>query len=171
MYKLQCGDLSPLFNAKLAEQDFRGLENFVDANARPILEKGARLSKLRPGKAVTSHTQSTGFATPCFPFISWARFSFDRSERTRTKIGISNHSCKGALKSFLVTLGGTPMFRLAARRTTHDSGAALSGIAAGEAPIFGGEGGASVRRTGMMQNRKTSQIAAAADQEPAAVDL
>ena len=38
------------------------------------LGEGARLSKLRLGKAVTSHTQSTGFATPCFPFTPWARF-------------------------------------------------------------------------------------------------
>ena len=44
------------------------LRTFVEARRTP--EEGARLSKLRPGKAVTSHTQSTGFATPCFLFTS-----------------------------------------------------------------------------------------------------
>ncbi len=73
---MDCGDLSPLFHAKLAEPDFRVLATFIETKQTfgPSWkgEKGARLSKLRLGKAVTSHTQSTGFATPCFPFIPWA---------------------------------------------------------------------------------------------------
>ena len=61
--------------------------------------EGARLSKLRLGKAVTSHTQSMGFATTCFPFTPWALFRCDRLKRTRTRIGRSNHSCNASLKS------------------------------------------------------------------------
>ena len=68
--------------------------------------EGARLSKLRLGKAVTSHTQSTGFATPCFSFSPWARFRCDRSERTRTRIGMSNHSCHVSPN----LIGVTPVF-------------------------------------------------------------
>ncbi len=62
---VDCGDLSPLFHAKLAELDFRGLVTFVQAGERLThFGEGALLSKLRLGKAVTSHTQSMGFATP-----------------------------------------------------------------------------------------------------------
>ena len=39
---LDCGDLSPLFHAKLAEPDFRGLATFIEAKRKsdPILRRG-----------------------------------------------------------------------------------------------------------------------------------
>ena len=93
-------------------------------------EEGARLSKLRLRKAVTSHTQSTGFASHCVPFTPCARFRWDRLERTRTKIGMSNHSCNVSQNISGIVLDA--IFRLAARRTTHDFGVALGATAVEE---------------------------------------
>ena len=41
---------SPLFNAKLAEQDFRGLAIYIEADVRPILEKGHGSASFTSGK-------------------------------------------------------------------------------------------------------------------------
>ena len=71
-----------------------GLATFIGANVRPIHPReGARLSKLRPGKAVTSHTRSTGFATPGFPFTLCALFRSGRLDSTRAGIGMSKVHC------------------------------------------------------------------------------
>jgi hypothetical protein len=52
---VDCWDLSPLFNAKLAEPDFRHLLRLPSERSEHSAHPGerARLSKLRPGKAVT----------------------------------------------------------------------------------------------------------------------
>ena len=47
---MDCGDSSPLFNAQLAEPDFRGLAAFIEANVQPIMEKEHGSASFAPGK-------------------------------------------------------------------------------------------------------------------------
>ena len=61
-----------------------------------------------------THTGS-GVTLSAIPFAPWVRFHCDPLERTRTRIGFPDHSCNGSpnLRGIvLVTLGGTPLFRL-----------------------------------------------------------
>ena len=64
---MDCGDLSPLFNAKLAEPGFRGLATLLEANVRSILEKGHGSASF-DSKAVTSPRSPR--ASPPLAFLS-----------------------------------------------------------------------------------------------------
>ena len=94
-------DVSPLFNAKLAEPDFRvSLATFFEAKRTfsPSLSRSTA-QQASPRESGDKYTQSTGFATPCFPFTPWALFRCDRPAGIRTGIGMPNYLCNVSFNS------------------------------------------------------------------------